>query len=51
MSSNIEDLLKIHSIMMKDLLQNAGNFRRSGVGLFKRAEVVHIAPPHQMYLG
>ncbi|MDR1034557.1 MAG: Fic family protein [Holosporales bacterium] len=48
---NIEDILKIHGIMMKDLLSEAGNFRRGGVGLFKGDEVVHVAPPHQNVSG
>jgi Fic family protein len=44
---DIEDLLKIYGIMMKDLLPDAGSFKRGGVGLFKDAEVVHVAPPYQ----
>jgi Fic family protein len=48
---SIEDLLKIHGMMMKDLLQDAGNFRQSGVGLFKGTEIVHVAPPHQNVSG
>jgi Fic family protein len=48
---SIDDLLKIHGIMMKDLLPDAGNFRRSGVGVYKGKEVVHLAPPHQNVSG
>jgi Fic family protein len=48
---NMEDLLKIHCIMMKNLLPDAGNFRRSGVGLLKGIEVVHVAPPYQNVSG
>jgi Fic family protein len=44
---SIDDLVKVHGIMMKDLLPDAGNFRQSGVGLFKGEKVVHIAPPHK----
>jgi Fic family protein len=48
---NIDDLLKIHGIMMKDLLSDAGNFRQSGVGLFEGKEVIHVAPPHKNVSG
>ncbi|MDR1031959.1 MAG: Fic family protein [Holosporales bacterium] len=44
---SIDDLVKVHGIMMKDLLPDAGNFRQSGVGLFKGKQVVHVAPPHK----
>jgi Fic family protein len=48
---NIDDLLKIHGIMMKDLLSDAGNFRQSGVGLFEGKEIIHVAPPHKNVSG
>jgi Fic family protein len=48
---SIDDLLKIHGIMMKDLLSNAGNFRQSSVGVYKEKEVVHVAPPHKNVSG
>jgi Fic family protein len=48
---SIDDLLKNHGIMMKDLLPDTGNFRQSGVGLFKGKEVVHVAPPYKNVSG
>ncbi len=44
---NIEDLLKSHELMMNNLVENAGNFRNTSVGILKGKEVVHIAPPHK----
>lgn len=42
---NIEDLLKAHSIMMQALIDDAGKFRRSGVGVYSEKGLVHMAPP------
>jgi len=42
---NLDDLLKAHQILMKDLLENAGSFRNSNVGVGNSKEIVHIAPP------
>ncbi len=44
----IKDLLKAHSIMMKNLLSEAGRFRSSGVGVFNGSRVVHMAPSAKM---
>ncbi len=44
---NIEDLLKSHELMMNNLVENAGNFRNTSVGILKGKKVVHIAPPHK----
>lgn len=42
---NMKDLLKAHRVMMQALLDDAGKFRRSGVGVFSEKGLVHIAPP------
>ena len=42
----IEDLLKVHKIMMNDLVYDAGQIRTGGVGVYnEKGEVVHLAPP------
>lgn len=45
---SIEDLLKAHGILMADLVNTAGCFRKSGVGVFSGDRVVHMAPPANM---
>lgn len=45
------DLLAAHSILMKDLVKEAGRFRSGNVGVFKGIEVVHIAPPAENVSG
>ncbi len=43
---SINDLLKIHGIMMKDLIKGAGSLRAGNVGVFdERGNIVHTAPP------
>ncbi len=42
---SLDDLLKAHKILMKDLLKNLGVFRSSNVGVGNVDEIVHIAPP------
>lgn len=37
-------LLKAHSIMMKDILPNAGKWRSANVGILKDGAVSHVAP-------
>lgn len=39
------DLRRAHGIMMQALVDNAGHYRRSGVGVFSESGCVHIAPP------
>ncbi len=42
----IEDLLKVHKVMMNDLVFEAGQIRTSQVGVYnERGDVVHLAPP------
>ena len=42
---SIDDLLRAHGTMMEGLTDNAGHFRRGGVGVFSEAGLVHMAPP------
>ena len=42
----IEDLLKVHKVMMNDLVYEAGQIRTGQVGVYnEKGEVVHLAPP------
>lgn len=38
------DLLKAHALMMEALTDDAGKFRRGGVGVFAGSEMIHLAP-------
>ena len=40
-----KDLLKAHGVMMQALVDNAGLYRRGGVGVFGEKGLVHLAPP------
>ncbi|MDE7467897.1 MAG: Fic family protein [Muribaculaceae bacterium] len=42
-----KDLLKAHGIMMQALTDDAGCYRRGGVGVFSEKGLVHMAPPPQ----
>jgi Fic family protein len=42
---SIEDMMKAHLTMMSGLVDEAGMFRRRGVGVFDGTTAVHIAPP------
>ena len=42
---SIEDMIKAHLTMMSGLVDEAGMFRRRGVGVFDGTTAVHIAPP------
>lgn len=44
-STNEDDLLRAHSLMMSDLVNQNGKYRTGGVGIFDGSDVVHIAPP------
>ena len=41
----VKDLLKAHALMMEALVDDAGHFRRGGVGVFSDTKVIHVAPP------
>lgn len=40
-----EDLLAAHELLMRGLVEDAGHWRQSGVGIYRGAELVHMAPP------
>lgn len=40
-----KDLLKAHGVMMQALIDDAGRYRRGGVGVFGNQGLVHLAPP------
>ena len=42
-----QDLLAAHGLMMDGLIDSPGNFRDCGVGVYKGAVPVHIAPEHE----
>lgn len=42
---SIDDLLKAHHTMMGGLIDDAGIFRKKGVGVFDGTNIIHIAPP------
>ena len=42
---NEKDLLKAHGVMMQALVDDAGYYRKGGVGVFGEKGLVHMAPP------
>ncbi len=42
---SVDDLLRAHSLMMSALSDDAGHFRRDGVGVFSEEKLIHLAPP------
>lgn len=42
---DMNDLLRAHEVMMQALTEDAGRFRRGGVGVFSEHGLVHMAPP------
>lgn len=42
---NIDSLCRAHGILMNTLIENAGQFRRTAVGIIKGNNVTHVAPP------
>lgn len=42
---SMDDLLKVHKILMMDLTKQSGQFRSGGVGVFNKERLVHMAPP------
>lgn len=49
---SIQDLLKAHAVMMKDLVEGAGHLRTAPVGVInEKGVVIHVAPPHSMVNG
>ena len=45
---NEKDLLLAHKLLMKNLLNNAGTYRNSNVGVGGKDGVTHVAPPPTM---
>lgn len=43
--NSIDDLLKAHLTMEMGLIDDAGSFRRRGVGVASGEEIIHLAPP------
>ncbi len=41
----IDSYLAAHEILMKGLIDNPGQFRTKGVGIFKGGQIAHMAPP------
>lgn len=41
----LEDLLAAHGLLMHGLVDNAGQLRQSGTGIYQGKQLVHIAPP------
>ncbi|MDO8273296.1 MAG: Fic family protein, partial [Gammaproteobacteria bacterium] len=39
------DLLSAHGMLMRGLLEDAGHYRRGGVGVMAGEKVIHMAPP------
>lgn len=42
-----KSFLKCHKDLMNNLIEDAGKYRRQGVGIMKGSKVEHFAPPHQ----
>ena len=42
-----KDLLKAHGMMMEALTDDAGHFRKGGVGVFSDTHLIHMAPPSE----
>lgn len=40
-----KDLLRAHGLMMADLVDNAGRYRKGGVGVFAGEQCIHMTPP------
>ncbi|SFH37054.1 Fic family protein [Pseudomonas sp. NFACC45] len=39
------DLLRAHELLMQGLIDDAGQLRRAGVGIYRGDQLVHMAPP------
>ena len=48
---SIDDMLTAHQTMMAGLIDEAGMFRKKGVGVFDGTTAVHIAPPAERVKG
>ena len=41
----VDSLCRAHGILMNTLIENAGQFRRTAVGIMKENNITHVAPP------
>ena len=48
--TSLDDLLKAHRTMEAGLIDDAGHFRRQGVGVASGEEIIHYAPPAERVL-
>ncbi|WDF66739.1 Fic family protein [Flavobacterium sp. KACC 22763] len=46
-STSSKSFLNAHQLLMKDLILDAGKYRKQGVGIVKGNKVAHIAPPYE----
>ena len=46
-SNSEKDYLKAHKMLLKDLIEEAGTYRKKTVGIVKGSKVKHLAPPHE----
>jgi len=44
-STNGDDLLQAHGLMMRGLMSDAGQWRNGGAGIYRGEKLVHMAPP------
>ena len=44
---SMDDLLRAHGLMISALTDDAGHFRKGGVGVYSENDLVHIAPPSE----
>lgn len=42
---NLNDLLEAHALMLHGLVDDAGQLRQGGVGIYQGQQLVHMAPP------
>ena len=42
---NLDSLLNAHKLMMKDIIDDVGVLRRTGVGVYSGEKLIHMAPP------
>lgn len=42
-----KSFLSAHKLLMKDLIKDAGKYRKQGVGIVKGSKVEHVAPPFE----
>ena len=42
---NVQHLLAAHSLLMNGLVDNAGHWRQTGVGIYRGEQLLHMAPP------